>query len=577
MDLSLGAAVEGTTVEGLALDALGLTRTVRGGRVVLDDVSLSVRAGELVAVAGGSGAGKSTLLEALSGLAPADSGQVLMDGLDVAEDPGGLRTVLGWVPQDDTVHAELPLRRSLRYAARLRLPGTATWDDVDAAVDAALAALGLTAVADVRVGALSGGQRKRASIAAELLTSPRVFFLDEPTSGLDPATAASLLRTLRGLADAGATVLFTTHSLQDLASCDRVLLLATGGRLAFDGPPTDAPGAFGVTDLADVYGQLAEDRSAEQWRSLQRRTPTVPKQRQHRAAPKRRAAGRARQCATLTARTAETIARNRLTLAIMLGSPIMVVAMFAVLFRPGAFTPATLDPSSIVMIVFWIAFGAFFFGLTYGLLQICTERAVVRREHLVGLDLGAYVVSKLLVLLPFLLVVNVVMLGVLRLLDRLPPADTATYLSLGVTLALDGAAAVALGLLASAAVSNPSQATLTLPMLCFPAVLFSGAILPVNVMAPVGAAISTAMPDRWAFEAIGRDLGLRELFADGGSPLGPPLLAAYGDAGTSPTTTYWAILAGFTVVLLVATLVVLRARCRTNARRYGLSARSAAG
>lgn len=441
---------------------------------------------------------------------------------------------------------------------------TATRQDVDTAVDDALAALDLTGVADVRVSALSGGQRKRASIAAELLTRPRVFFLDEPTSGLDPATGEALVRTLRALADAGATVVFTTHAVQDLEACDRVVFLAPGGRLAFDGTPAQALTAFDVERLAGVYARLADGATAE-------RAPALPADRSvappatHRPAGAR-PVGALRQCRTLTARTGETILRNRLTLAIMLGSPVMVVAMFAVLFRPGAFTPATLDPSSIVMIMFWIAFGGFFFGLTYGLLQICTERAVLRREHLVGLHLGAYVASKVAVLLPFLLVVNVVMLAVLRALDRLPAASWYTYLSLGVTLALDGSAALALGLLASAAVASPSQATLTLPMLCFPAVLFSGAILPVNVMAPVGAAMSVAMPDRWAFEALGRDLELRQLFAEGGSPLGPPLLAAFGQAGTSPTTTYWAILAGFTVAFLVATWLVLRVRCRSSLR-----------
>jgi hypothetical protein len=362
-------------------------------------------------------------------------------------------------------------------------------------------------------------------------------------------------------------VVFTTHAVQDLAACDRVLFLAAGGRLAYDGSPADAPEAFGVDGLEGVYAQLAEQRSPEQWRELHtgRAVPArTPDASSPAAAPG--TVGPLRQCRVLTARTGETILRNRLTLAIMLGSPVMVVAMFAVLFRPGAFSPATLDPSSIVMIMFWIAFGGFFFGLTYGLLQICTERAVLRREHLVGLHLGAYVTSKVLVLLPFLLVVNVVMLTVLRALDRLPAAGWDTYLSLGVTLALDGAAALALGLLASAAVSNPSQATLTLPMLCFPAVLFSGAILPVNVMAPVGAAISVAMPDRWAFEALGRDLELRQLFAEGGSPLGPPLLEAYGDAGTLATTTYWAILGVFTAIFLAATWVVLKLRCRSAAR-----------
>ncbi len=244
--------------------------------------------------------------------------------------------------------------------------------------------------------------------------------------------------------------------------------------------------------------------------------------------------GFAREWAVLTRRTLETLVRNRLTMAILVGSPALVVAMFAVLFRPGAFEFASPNPSAITMILFWVTFGAFFFGLTYGLLQIVTEQAILRREQLVGQRLSAYLLSKMAVLLPFLVFVVVLMLAVLRALDRLPAASTTTYLTMGITLALLAAAALTLGLLTSAAVSNPAQATLALPMLCFPAVLFSGAILPVHEMAGAGAAISTIIPDRWAFEALGHDLGVRHILADGGSPLGPPLIAAYGDkAGTA--------------------------------------------
>ena len=231
--------------------------------------------------------------------------------------------------------------------------------------------------------------------------------------------------------------------------------------------------------------------------------------------------------------------------------------MFAILFRPGAFDFQDPSPSSMVMIGFWIVFAAFFFGLTYGLLQICTERTIVRRERLVGLRLGAYVASKVTVLVPFLLVVIVAMLGVLRLLDRLPDRSLATYASMTVGLLLCAVAALGLGLLTSASVGNVAQATLALPMLCFPAVLFAGAILPVHLMARAGAALSVMMPSRWAFEAIGHDLGARRILAHGGSKLGPPLLASFGDAGTASTGTYWLILAAFAVVFLVATWAVL--------------------
>lgn len=114
-----------------------------------------------------------------------------------------------------------------------------------------------------------------------------------------------------------------------------------------------------------------------------------------------------------------------------------------------------------------------------------------------------------------------------------------------------------MGLLASAAADNPSQATLTLPMLCFPAVLFSGAILPVNIMASVGRWIAAVVPSRWAFEAVGHDLDIRHLMAEGSSPLGPPLLETFGSAGLRATTTYWAILAVFALVFFVGAWAVL--------------------
>jgi ABC-type multidrug transport system ATPase subunit len=250
---------------GVHIRAEGLTKAVRGGLSILNDVSFSVRPGELVGVVGGSGAGKTTLLEAVAGVGPADSGRVLFDGVDASRNRDAFRSVLGYVPQDDIIHAELPLARTLRYAAELRLPPTATPAQVDAAVAGAMRSLDLSARAGVHVSALSGGQRKRASIAVELLTKPRVFFLDEPTSGLDPATDAELLRVLRGLADTGTTVMFTTHAVQDLAACDRILFLTRGGRLAFDGSLEQALAYFDALTAEEVYERLARDASPEEW------------------------------------------------------------------------------------------------------------------------------------------------------------------------------------------------------------------------------------------------------------------------------------------------------------------------
>ncbi len=197
----------GRRTRGVEIAATDLWQTVKGGKQVLQGVSLTVKACELVAVVGGSGAGKTTLLEALAGVRPAERGEVRFDGVDLYENFDSFRRLLGYVPQDDIIHADLPLERTLRYAAALRLPESKSSADIDSAVDRALAALDLSHRADVQVGALSGGQRKRASIAVELLTSPPVFFLDEPTSGLHPASSrrapAAAARTRRRRLDGG--------------------------------------------------------------------------------------------------------------------------------------------------------------------------------------------------------------------------------------------------------------------------------------------------------------------------------------------------------------------------------------
>ncbi|MFL6243998.1 MAG: ATP-binding cassette domain-containing protein, partial [Acidimicrobiia bacterium] len=316
------------------------------------------------------------------------------------------------------------------YAAWLRLPPSTSDADVDIAVADAMAAVDLTAYAETRVASLSGGQRKRASIAVELLTSPQVFFLDEPTSGLDPVTSAEVVGRLRHLADCSTTVVFTTHSGEDLAMCDRIVFMAPGGRVGFVGALDEARQHFQVDSIAELYGRLAHLEPS----AATAGTAGVPPD-PGGAEPgviRRLPPGALRQWSVLTRRTLETIIRNRLTLAILVGSPALVVAMFAVLFRPGAFDFREPSPSSMVMIGFWVVFAAFFFGLTYGLLQITTERAILRREHLVGLRLGAYVASKVTVLVPFLALVVVAMLGVLRVLDRLPARPLSTYLSIGV-------------------------------------------------------------------------------------------------------------------------------------------------
>jgi ABC transport system ATP-binding/permease protein len=547
----------GTRAAAGRIDVSGIDAHA-GDRQVLHDVALTVEPGQLVAIAGGSGAGKTTLLQVMAGLRRPSSGVVLHGGHAIDGAPASV----GYVPQDDIIHRELPLRRTLRYAAGLRLPAGTTGYEIERVVDETMVELDLADRADVRVGSLSGGQRKRASTAVELLTRPRLFFLDEPTAGLDPSTSAEVIAVLRDLTEHGVTVVVTTHDTGAIERSDRVVFLASDGHLAFDGTPADALRYFDVQHLDAVYRRLASELTPDAWaRRFSRArggdrpaspTPALSSP-QHGARATRQGT---RQWWLLSRRTAEVLLRNRLTLAILVGSPALVTAMMAVLFRPGAFDATGSGAMGPVQSVFWIAFAGFFFGLTYGLLQIVGEVPVLRREHRAGVALGPYVLSKITVLTPLLALVAALLLGVLRALDRLPAVGPATFSRLFVTLLIESVAALTLGLLASALVADAAQATLALPMLCFPQVLFAGAVVPVAQMAGGGQVISTALVTRWAFEALGRSLTLDPLTRT------LPVMAPYDGVFTGAALPIWLLLSGFAVVGTLATVTVLRHKMR---------------
>lgn len=244
----------------IRIDALHLKKTGNNQTILLNDISLVIPPRSFVALVGGSGAGKSTLMDALNGQRPAQEGTVFYNGADYYRNLAAFNTQLGYVPQDDIVHRELTVERALYYAARLRLPSDFTREQIQWRIDEVLEDVEITDRRDLLVNKLSGGQRKRVSIALELLANPSVFFLDEPTSGLDPGLDRKMMFLLRRLADKGHTVILVTHATNNINSCDYVCFLAQGGRLAYFGPPNAAKVFFEKTDFAEIYSTLEATR-----------------------------------------------------------------------------------------------------------------------------------------------------------------------------------------------------------------------------------------------------------------------------------------------------------------------------
>src|SRR5438034_605065 len=238
------------------IDAIDLVKVGNKQTILLDDISLVIPPRKFVAIVGGSGAGKSMLMDALNGLRPAQKGTVLYNGQDYYKHLVAFSTQLGYVPQDDIIHRDLTVERALYYAAKLRLPSDFTQTQIKQRIDEVLEDVEMTGRRKLLVSKLSGGQRKRVSIALELLANPSVFFLDEPTSGLDPGLDRKMMFLLRKLADKGHTIILVTHATNNINTCDYICFLAQGGRLAYFGLPDGAKSYFGKSDFAEIYTSL---------------------------------------------------------------------------------------------------------------------------------------------------------------------------------------------------------------------------------------------------------------------------------------------------------------------------------
>jgi len=457
---------------------------------------------------------------------PASSGQLLVNNLDLYQHLESLKQSIGYVPQDDIIHRELTVYRTLYYVARLRLSRDISKKEINQIVDEVMDVTGLSERRDVPISQLSGGQRKRVSIAVELITKPSVIFLDEPTSGLDPATEEKVMKLFRQIAESGRTVILTTHAMENVKLFDKIVLLMRG-KLVFYGRPEEALIHVGADSFKDLYdkleapikerlaktnGQMSREQAAEvvaeDWKrrfiqteqykiNVQNPLTEVSSSPRQAAPAKRRTTlgDSIRQWATLSRRYLGVLARDKFNLLILAAqAPIIALLTYLVV---GAKSQRDFPYFILALVALW-------FGTSVASREIIRERAVYNRERMVNLRLLPYVGSKVFVLMMIVSFQCLLLFGTLKLMDLtklMPMPGAFGGLPQLFVMLLTGMVGVALGLFISAVVKTSEMATSLVPLILIPQILFSGLV---GVPVGIGRLVGVVMPATWSFDEMKR-------------------------------------------------------------------------
>ncbi|MGB6299987.1 MAG: ATP-binding cassette domain-containing protein [Rivularia sp. (in: cyanobacteria)] len=560
---------------------------VKGGaqKAILDDVSLVIETGQLVALVGGSGAGKSTLMKSLLGIAPVTSGSVYLNGDNLRKNWAVYRSQIGYVPQDDIVHPDLRVEEVLAYACKLRLPPDI---DVQAVVERTLDQIKLTHVRTNFISNLSGGQRKRVSIGVELLADPKLFFLDEPTSGLDPGLDKEMMRLLRELADQGRTVILVTHATANIEVCDRITFMGRGGKLCYFGPPNEALNYFEMPSnelkyFSDIYIKLDQGGSPKEvvetvkyWSQRYQNSPYFEKYVGKLLKPgqdtKKKPDDKIhtgispfKQLILLSQRYFQLVARDSASWIFALISGPIAIALTAWILRNE--TPlGQLDTREITQgplalrVLFIFACIGIWVGLSSSVREIVKESAIYARERLINLGLLPYLGSKALIRsgLTFLQTLLIVLTVIIAF--KSPEYNLMPWpVGLGITTFLTLLASVSLSLMISAAVKNENEANSILPLIMIPQIILSGVLFDLEGLS---AKLGWLTISRWSMGAYGALVDVNEMVpaATPGAPSLDDIFAASSvyDATLNNLGLNWGILGIHTLVYLIIALVLLK-------------------
>jgi len=517
-------------LKGFGIDAINISKYVpsfhipfimkRKRKKILDNISISIKAGEFVALIGGSGAGKSTLMDSLNGFRLPSSGSVLINGDDFYENYNSYKNVIGYVPQQDIVYDALTVREMLTYAARLRMPEGSSNEEISRRVKEVLEEVELRGREDVDIRKLSGGQKKRTSMAVELLADPKIFFLDEPTSGLDPGMERNMMKLLRNLADKGKTIILITHATANLNLCDKTAILGNGGKLCYFGPSDNALSFFGVKEYADVYDVI--NKEPEKWEETFRQSKyysyfSIMMKKNGRKIKKREVSRRSllKQFIILSSRYLKiTLKDKQRTLFVLMQAPLVGFLLSMVAEKnPFSYYESAKE------IIFTLACSGAWMGILNSIQEICKERTIYKKERAVNLRMLPYMMSKVLILGGICVIQAALLTAVFITFVAQPDYNLigSIQVEIFVTLFLTTFASTTMGISLSALVLNSDRAMGLAPIILIPQLLLTGLVFSLKNAAEF---ISNFAISKWASRAlaISFDLNGRPLKAQAESP-----------------------------------------------------------
>lgn len=549
---------------GISVDAMNIV--IKRGKkkksfITSDHVNLNISPGELVAIVGGSGAGKSTILNCMCGYLKPTEGEVFINGVNLYRNFDSLKKLIGYVPQSDIVYDNLTLYDMLLYTAKFRLPKDTTVKEREEAILQAMEMVELTEKRNSFIKNLSGGQRKRASIAVELLSDPNLLFLDEPASGLDPGIERNLMQALRKMADNGKTIILVTHSTLQLKMCDKIVFMGRGGKLCFYGSYEEALDFFETSDVVDIYKMISEQ--ADYWcEKFEASRKTWGRSRKTNVEKPKRKKKNGRQLGTLSSRYLKLVMNDRKRLGLLFVQAILLGILISFVADGEQFEQYEMTKS----LLFALSCSAFWIGMLNSIQEICKERTILKREYMTGLSLNSYILSKMIVLSFLCLIQSFLIVAVFRVLVGMPEKGILlpSFWGLVLTTFLTAVASSATGLFVSSFFTNADRAMTIAPLLLMPQILFSGLIFKLS---GVVESLSWVAVCRWSMEGYGTIANLNVLplrLQQEGVQI-PHETEHFFKHTSAHLATSWKILLVYTVIFMILSRICLSRIKKENA------------